>query len=526
MKKILFTISIIVTTSINAQTQITEFNGNVGISQTTPLEKLHVNGKVLVQSYSPILKLRRDTDTGGFIQGIQTEFLNGSPNFFFGNIDSSNWIVSKGEWNGERLMNIKSNGNIGLGTSAPNHNLDISNNPTVRNVGVELDASHYTGSGVSHAYMQFRTPNFKNDNTLTAGAAEIGLSNSGGTFYITRRTNVGTNPYGFVMDQSANIGIGTITPTEKLHINDGNVLIQPKSDNEDNIFQVNEYRGGSLLNFSEVGDAGLLKIGYYGLTGDRIEINGGVSNTGAELKAYDNNIAKFHLKSNGNSFLNGGNIGIGTTTPSEKLDIYHSNLRKVGINPQNQLDVTGNSSITIKEFVPSIEFHDSSTSASSAVTFVNNNKFYVGKKTGNLITSSSLFNVDLNNGNIGIGTSTPDSKLAVNGIIHTKEVQINLIGWPDYVFANDYKLPTLKEVEQHIKEKGHLANIPSAKEVEENGVKLGEMNKKLLEKVEELTLYTIQQQKQLENQNIQIQLQNKELKELKSLVKQLINLKK
>jgi len=101
------------------------------------------------------------------------------------------------------------------------------------------------------------------------------------------------------------------------------------------------------------------------------------------------------------------------------------------------------------------------------------------------------------NGNIGIGTETPDAKLAVNGLIHTKEVKVDLTGWPDYVFEKDYALMPLEDVEKHINEKGHLPSVPSAKEVEENGVKLGEMNKKLLEKVEELTLYLIEQKNEI-----------------------------
>ncbi|UII75898.1 hypothetical protein LV716_16785 [Flagellimonas sp. HMM57] len=101
-------------------------------------------------------------------------------------------------------------------------------------------------------------------------------------------------------------------------------------------------------------------------------------------------------------------------------------------------------------------------------------------------------------GNVGIGTINPDAKLAVNGNIHTKEVKVDLVGWPDYVFEKEYNLPTLEEVEAHITEKGHLQDIPSAKEVEENGIKLGEMNAKLLQKIEELMLYTIQQQKEIE----------------------------
>ena len=109
-------------------------------------------------------------------------------------------------------------------------------------------------------------------------------------------------------------------------------------------------------------------------------------------------------------------------------------------------------------------------------------------------------------GNVGIGTNDPSSyKLAVNGKIRAKEIKVEA-GWADYVFKEDYNLPTLEEVEQHIAEKGHLINIPSAKEVEEKGIYLGEMNKLLLEKIEELTLYTLQQQKELEKQQNEIEL--------------------
>ncbi len=114
-------------------------------------------------------------------------------------------------------------------------------------------------------------------------------------------------------------------------------------------------------------------------------------------------------------------------------------------------------------------------------------------KDGSAMFENGIFT----NGNVGIGMTTPDAKLAVNGKIHAKEVKVDLIGWPDYVFANDYKLPTLEEVKKHIKEKGHLINTPSAEDVAENGVQLGEMNAKLLEKIEELTLYILQQEEQL-----------------------------
>ncbi len=115
------------------------------------------------------------------------------------------------------------------------------------------------------------------------------------------------------------------------------------------------------------------------------------------------------------------------------------------------------------------------------------------------------------NGNVGIGTASPDSKLTVKGNIHTEEITIDLsVPAPDYVFTKDYDLLTIEEVQQHIKEKGHLPNIPSAKEMETHGVALGIMNMKLLEKIEELTLYVIEQHKEVNTLRKKVeQLENK-----------------
>jgi len=104
-----------------------------------------------------------------------------------------------------------------------------------------------------------------------------------------------------------------------------------------------------------------------------------------------------------------------------------------------------------------------------------------------------------NNGNVGIGTETPNAKLAVNGDIHSKEVRIDLNNWPDYVFNESYKLPTITEAEQHIKEKGYLINMPSAEMVESKGLELGEITRLQQEKIEELTLYIIELNKRIES---------------------------
>ncbi|TXE15599.1 hypothetical protein ES692_15995 [Psychroserpens burtonensis] len=87
--------------------------------------------------------------------------------------------------------------------------------------------------------------------------------------------------------------------------------------------------------------------------------------------------------------------------------------------------------------------------------------------------------------------------LTVNGKMRAHSVKV-YTDWADYVFEEDYKLPTLEEVEAFIKLNGHLQDIPSAAEVEENGIELGEMNKLLLQKIEELMLYTIELKKEVD----------------------------
>ena len=109
---------------------------------------------------------------------------------------------------------------------------------------------------------------------------------------------------------------------------------------------------------------------------------------------------------------------------------------------------------------------------------------------------TSVFVVQTN-GKVGIKTDNPQNELDVNGTIRAKEIVVES-GWADFVFNKDYKLPTLKEVEQHINDNGTLPGVPSESEVKANGVNLSETNALLLQKIEELTLYVISQQKEID----------------------------
>jgi hypothetical protein len=115
-------------------------------------------------------------------------------------------------------------------------------------------------------------------------------------------------------------------------------------------------------------------------------------------------------------------------------------------------------------------------------------------------------------GKVGIGTLNPNYLLSVKGVIGTNDLVIeDLSNWPDFVFHPNYPLRLLHDLEQFIKENSHLPDIPTEDEVRKNGIDLGEMNSKLLQKVEELTLYIIEQNKTINKQESNIDLENYQL---------------
>ncbi|KAA1244074.1 hypothetical protein [Aquimarina sp. RZ0] len=197
-----------------------------------------------------------------------------------------------------------------------------------------------------------------------------------------------------------------------------------------------------------------------------------------------------------NTFPTTGKVGIGTSSPSAPLEINQTE------------NSNADRALLISEPNNSQKIYlHLADNANGEYGY-----FHLGGTT-NLRGNGQHSSFD---GSLGIGTSNPGVwKLAVNGKIRAKEINVET-NWSDFVFYDDYILPTLQEVEKHITEKGHLKDIPSANEVKENGVFLGQMDAKLLQKIEELTLYTIQQEKQL------ITLQ----RTLKSVQEELKNIKK
>ncbi|MHC0446376.1 hypothetical protein ACWA1F_13280 [Flavobacterium sp. 3-218] len=175
-----------------------------------------------------------------------------------------------------------------------------------------------------------------------------------------------------------------------------------------------------------------------------------------------------------------GSVGIGTTAPSAILDIYTPVLSQIAYDTQKWS--TGNDDYNLRL---------------QTIWNVNGINQRFVQRFNSVDYNSLVFFA----GNVGIGKLNPSNKLDVDGTIHSKEVKVDMEGWSDFVFKKDYNLPTLEEVEKHITEKGHLENIPNEEEVLKNGINLGEMNAKLLQKIEELTLYNIRQQKQINTLN-------------------------
>lgn len=174
-----------------------------------------------------------------------------------------------------------------------------------------------------------------------------------------------------------------------------------------------------------------------------------------------------------------GNVGIGKSDPTEKLVVTGSIAWG---NTNAILQTDQGASIELRGIgTPYIDFSNDPTSDYTARLMLNQN---------NILEIA---------GNVGIGTNTTNGyNLAVGGNMIAEEIVVKLrTNWPDYVFHKDYKISDIDELENFIDANGHLPNIPNANEVTNKGVNVGEMQAKLLEKIEELTLYLIEQNKKI-----------------------------
>ncbi len=279
---------------------------------------------------------------------------------------------------------------------------------------------------------------------------------------------------------------------------------RPPPSTTGNITAVNPNNTGASVSLSWLNDIGRLRIGGVGT---------GAAN-GFEIQTI-NDVSLMRI-------LDNGNVGIGTATPLTKLHIKDLNNAPI-FNITGKTVGTGGdaliSEIRLSNLYDNLSGHRASIKAVSDksgshgnVAFQFNTSIWNGQHT-----EIEAMRVS-SNGNVGIGTTSPDSKLTVKGKIHAEEVKVDLsVPGPDYVFASDYKLPSLEELQQYIEKNKHLPNIPSAKEMEANGVELGVMNMKLLEKIEELVLYVIELKKENEVQQTMIEKKDIEIKKTKKM---------
>jgi hypothetical protein len=288
-------------------------------------------------------------------------------------------------------------------------------------------------------------------------------------------------PNGIIQGASINnnVGIGTNNPLAKLEINNGNLLVRNSSnvDNESSIMiahsiNITDYNtfGTSIRTITQSADHNTYGMQFF-----------------TQESHVTGQTEKVRIQGN-------GNIGIGTASPDAKLVVNGDAKVK-----QN-LFITGASGGYTTGDIPILYFGVNSDFAKISTPF--GDKMIFSSYHGYTFNTSFNGSVALPamtigiTGNVGIGITNPSNKLDVKGTIHSQEVKVDMLNWSDFVFKKEYNLPTLQEVEKHITEKGHLENIPSEEDVLKNGINLGEMNTKLLQKIEELTLYMIELKKE------------------------------
>ena len=385
--------------------------------------------------------------------------------------------------------------------------------------------NNLTITGNSNQYLHLRSKSGFGSYLYFAeqGVAERGIlgyePGSGDLIYKSKAFNLTNGTERFRIKENGNVGIGISNPKSKFVVKQGSYGVSIAASSIGFNRNVN---GGDLFDTSK-------PAWQFNAETDKFRLSGF---NGAEVNSF--------------AILKNGMVGFGTTNPAARLHLNNNsttqefpsqesrgNIYQLFTNHNNTLEFGvagarnsrkswilsrhGDISGTFGKYYSTLHLQpdtgDKSQYRGIAIGYPANKHIPVGTHLA----------VD---GNVSIGTLKTDGfKLSVDGKIRSTEVKV-YTGWADFVFDNDYKLPTLTEVENHINEKGHLKDIPNANEVAQNGIYLGEMNSKLLQKIEELTLYTIAQEKEinsLKNQTEEISNLKKENELLKNSFKNLIN---
>lgn len=407
--------------------------------------------------------------------------------------------------------------NVGIGTSTPNSSAVLDVNSTTKGLLIpRMNTGQRTGIASPVAGLMVYDTDFKEYYHHDGTTWKKVLNNNVWNTSATRN---------YVFNTTDSIGIGTLSPDEKLQIVNGKIYVQDNRTGQNphvifDIPNVADNEGG--LQFKRLGDT-LAALNYVEDPdyANYLKFSVGSPGKGNEMTINTNGevgigtmapLAKLHIPTGQDADLSSATngfimLGPGNTTSllldNNEIMVRNTNTTAGTLALQNdggELTVgarttinKGGEALKLNGADPSINFYQNGVFKSFVTQ--SNDGLYVGVNNGNLRLDAT--------GQVAIGGVVPAAsayKLTVTGKIICEELKVKLVssGWPDYVFDKKYKLKSLSDVEKFIIKNNHLPNIPSAVEVEKNGIEVGDMQKKMMEKIEELTLYIISLQKQVD----------------------------
>jgi hypothetical protein len=319
--------------------------------------------------------------------------------------------------------------------------------------------------------------NFYDKSAIFFRATENWAFNKSGTkiSFFTTKNGTTSSLERMTIGNDGKIGIGIVVPLSNLHLH------EPTTASSVN-FQLTNADAGATAN-----DGFQINLNpSLGLFDFAVNIN---NKENAPLLFGTNNTPRLVIDET-------GKVGIGTLTPAKALHVF-TGLSGVTPNASSTAFIESNTHnylnlATTNTAEQGILFGKPTTGAESGgIIYTSTNKMEM--RTGGNFTRMIIDNT----GNVGIGTSTPDNKLDVLGIIRANELILET-GWADYVFEESYKLRSIDELDTFIKANKHLPNIPKASEIETEGLKVASTNKAMMEKIEELALYIIQLKKEID----------------------------